>query len=66
MSPNDWYNVSRILLGNSTKTVMTSIEGMNKIGTGPKMNGAFKSSLIDLETYGNSYGDKAQVAFAIA
>jgi N4-gp56 family major capsid protein len=38
MSPNDWYNVSRILLGNSAKTVMTSIEGMNKIGTGPVRN----------------------------
>jgi N4-gp56 family major capsid protein len=38
MTPQDWYNVSRILLGNSAKTVMTSIEGMNKIGTGPVRN----------------------------
>ena len=96
MSPTDWYNVSRMLLGNSAKTVMTSIEGMNKIGTGPVRNaymalghtdisvdlenlagfqraaqypkpiGVFKSLLIDLETYGASYGNKAQVAIAAA
>ena len=42
---------------------MDNIEGEDKFGTAPKMNGRFKSLLIDLEAL---VGDRAQVAFATA
>jgi hypothetical protein len=42
--------VVRTLLNNNAYTIMDNIEGEDKFGTAPKMNGRFKSSLIDLET----------------
>lgn len=42
--------VVRTLLNNNAYTIMDNIEGEDKFGTAPKMNGRFKFSLIDLET----------------
>ncbi len=42
--------VVRTLLNNNAYTIMDNIEGEDKFGTAPKMNGCYKFSLIDLET----------------
>lgn len=47
---SDVDTVVRTLLNNNAYTIMDNIEGEDKFGTAPKMNGRFKSSLIDLET----------------
>ena len=48
MTPNDWRNVSRILLGNSAKTIMTSVDAVMKIGTGPVRNSYMALGHTDL------------------
>lgn len=48
MTPNDWRNVARILLGNSAKTVMESIEAQDRIGTGPVRNAYMALGHTDL------------------
>ncbi len=48
MSPNDWNNISRILLGNSAKTIMSNVEAMDKIGTGPVRNSFMALGHTDL------------------
>ncbi len=47
---SDVDTVVRTLLNNNAYTIMDNIEGEDKFGTAPRMNGRFKSSLIDLET----------------
>jgi hypothetical protein len=42
--------VVRTLLDNNAYTILDNIEGKDEFGTAPKMNGRFKSSLIDLKT----------------
>ena len=56
----DVNEVVRTLLSNNAYTILDNIEGADKFGTAPKMNGRSKPSLIDLEAYGVSYGDRAQ------
>lgn len=46
---SDVDSVVRTLLNNNAYTIMDNIEGEDKFGTAPRMNGRFKSSLIDLE-----------------
>ncbi len=53
----DGDDVVRTLLTNNAYTVLDNIEGEDRFGTAPKMNGRFKSSLIDLEAL---WGDRAQ------
>jgi len=57
---SDTQTIVRALLNNNAYTIMDNIEGADKFGTAPKKNGRVKSSLIDLEAYGESYGDRAQ------
>ena len=57
LTHTDVNDVNRTLLANNGKTIFDVIEGENKFGTGPKMYGAFKSSLIDLEAL---RGDRAE------
>lgn len=45
----DVDEVVRTLLNNNAYTLMDGIQGEDRFGTAPKMNGRFKSSLIDLE-----------------
>lgn len=47
---SDVDTVVRALLNNNAYTILDNIEGEDKFGTAPKMNGRIKSSLIDLET----------------
>lgn len=47
---SDVDEVVRTLLDNNAYTIMDNIEGEDKFGTAPKMNGRSKFSLIDLET----------------
>lgn len=49
LTRSDVDTVVRTLLNNNAYTIMDNIEGEDKFGTAPKMNGRFKSSLIDLE-----------------
>jgi len=46
----DVDEVVRVLLNNNAYTVLDNIEGEDRFGTAPKLNGRVKSSLIDLET----------------
>jgi N4-gp56 family major capsid protein len=46
---SDVDTVVRTLLNNNAYTIMDNIEGEDKFGTAPKMNGRIKSLLIDLE-----------------
>ena len=46
---SDVDSVIRTLLNNDAQSIMDNIEGQDKFGTAPRMNGRFKSSLIDLE-----------------
>lgn len=46
---SDVDTVVQTLLSNNAYTIMDMIEGEDKFGTAPRMNGRFKSSLIDLE-----------------
>ena len=50
LTRSDVDDVVRTLLGNNAYTILDNIEGDDKFGTAPRMNGRFKSSLIDLET----------------
>jgi hypothetical protein len=50
LTRSDVDDVIRALLGNNAYTILDNIEGDDKFGTAPKMNGRFKFSLIDLET----------------
>jgi len=50
LTRSDVDDVVRTLLGNNAYTILDNIEGEDKFGTAPRMNGRFKSSLIDLET----------------
>lgn len=59
----DINRVVRTLLDNNAYTVLDHIEGEDKFGTAPKMNGRFKSLLIDLEAL---RGDKAQASLYCA
>lgn len=54
---SDIDGVVRSLLGSNAYTILDNIEGDDKFGTAPKLNGRFKSSLIDLEAL---RGDRAQ------
>jgi hypothetical protein len=49
LTRSDVDDVVRALLGNNAYTILDNIEGEDKFGTAPKMNGRFKFSLIDLE-----------------
>jgi hypothetical protein len=60
ISRSDVDTVVRTLLDADAYTIMDNIEGEDKFGTAPRMSGRSKLSLIDLEAYGESYGDKAQ------
>ncbi len=46
----DINRVVRTLANNNAYTILGGIEGQDRFGTAPKMNGRYKSSLIDLET----------------
>ena len=46
---SDVDDVVRTLLDNNAYTILDNIEGEDKFGTAPKMNGRYKFSLIDLE-----------------
>ena len=46
---SDVDTVVRALLNNNAYSIMDNIEGEDKFGTAPKMNGRSKFSLIDLE-----------------
>ena len=46
---SDVDTVVRALLNNNAYTIMDNIEGEDKFGTAPRMNGRYKLSLIDLE-----------------
>ena len=61
LTRSDIDDVVRALLGNNAYTIMDNIEGQDKFGTAPKMNGRFKSLLIDLEAL---WGDRAQASAA--
>ena len=54
ISRSDVDEVVRTLLNNDAYTILDNIEGEDKFGTAPRMNGRYKSSLIDLEAYGIS------------
>ena len=60
LTRSDVDDVVRALLGNNAYTILDNIEGEDKFGTAPKMNGRFKSFLIDLEAL---LGDRAQASF---
>lgn len=45
----DILDVVRALRGNNAYSFLSGIQGENRFGTAPKMNGRDKSSLIDLE-----------------
>ncbi len=47
---SDVDTIVRTLLNNNAYTILDNIEGEDKFGTAPKMNGRYKFSLIDLET----------------
>lgn len=46
---SDVNTIVQSLLNNNAYTIMDNIEGEDKFGTAPKIDGRFKSSLIDLE-----------------
>ena len=50
LTRSDVDDVVRTLLGNNAYTILDNIEGDDKFGTAPRMNGRFKSSQIVLET----------------
>ena len=50
LARTDVDEVVRTLLDNDAYTILDNIEGEDRFGTAPKMNGRVKSSLIDLET----------------
>ena len=65
LSRSDIDAVVLALLGNDAIMISDNIEGTLKFGTAPKMNGRFKSSLIDLEVH--EMDDRAQAEhFALA
>ena len=59
----DIDQVIRTLAGNNAYTISDNIEGEDRFG---KMRAEVKFSLIDLEAYGESYGDKAEEQYLLA
>ena len=57
LTRSDVDDVVRTLLGNNAYTILDNIEGDDKFG---EQSAEVKFSLIDLDTYGESYGNKAQ------
>lgn len=60
LSLSDIDEVTTMLDENNAWRILDKQSGEDRFGTAPKMNGRFKSFLIDLEAYGASYGDRAQ------